>query len=424
MAKSRLTYAPGRRFSGYARGRVAAQILPRFDFRADFAVARDKGSRRTAYEDAALVAPEIGVFAVADGMGGHQAGEVAARIAIESVRRVLAGRESQRVIETYVGRPDLDSRRTVFACLRRAFEDANRDVRDDAAKDQTHGGMGTTLDLVWLARDHAFVAHAGDGRVYLARARAMMQLTQDHSLNANLRSTPGGTPPRGSGLTNAVGLSDALTVDTLFVDLGRGDRLLLCTDGVHGQVEGEAELADLLRSGAPEHSSRALVGRAAEHGRDNATAIVIEVGDRFVRRTDRDRGLAAADLERARQSPLLVDLPQAFALTALSAAVEIEIPTGESVPRLVTSDLVAYIVLDGVVRYPGDNRVVGAGALVFPESLVAVAGQEELPVVEQTARLLRVRADDFAEICADARLAAELYRRLAAHIARLGLRSR
>jgi serine/threonine protein phosphatase PrpC len=403
---------------------VTAQILPRFDFRADFAVARDKGSRRTSYEDAALLAPEIGVFAVADGMGGHQAGEVAARVAIESVRRVIGGRESQRIIETYVGRPDLDSRRAVFACLRRAFEVANRDVRDDAAKDATHGGMGTTLDLVWLARDHAFVAHAGDGRVYLARARAMLQLTQDHSLNANLRATPGGSAPRGSGITNAIGLSDGLTVDTLFVDLGRGDRVLVCSDGVHGQVEGEAELAELLRSGAPEYSSQNLVGRAAEHGRDNATAIVIEVGERFVRRTDRDRGLVAADLERARQSPLLVDLPQAFTLSALSIAVEVEIAAGELVPRLVTSDLVAYIVLDGVIRYPNENRAVGAGALVFPESLVAVAGQEELPVAEQAARLLRVRADDFAEICSDPRLAAELYRRLAAHIARLGLRSR
>lgn len=401
---------------------MAAQILPRFDFRADFAVARDKGSRRSSYEDAALIAPEIGLFAVADGMGGHQAGEVAAKIAIDSVRRVLGGREAQRIIETYVGRPDLDSRRAVFACLRRAFEDANRDVREDAAKHTAHGGMGTTLDIVWLARDHAFVAHAGDGRVYLARSRAMILLTQDHTITANLRLTPGGSLPKGAGLTNAIGLSDALTVDSLFVDVSRGDRLLVCSDGVHGQIEGEAELAELLRSGAPEHSSRALVGRAGEQGRDNATAVVIEIGERFVRRTDRDRGLAAADLERARQSPLLVDLSQAFALNALSAAVEVEIRTGETVPRLVTSDLVAYIVLDGVVRYPGDGRVVGAGALIFPESLVAIAGQEELPIADQTARLLRLRADDFAEICADARLAAELYRRLAAHIARLGLR--
>jgi hypothetical protein len=97
---------------------------------------------------------------------------------------------------------------------------------------------------------------------------------------------------------------------------------------------------------------------------------------------------------------------------------------GEVVPRLVTNDLVSYIVLDGVLRYASSERTVGAGALVFPESLVGLAGQEEPPVAEQTTRLLRLRADDFSEVCADSRLAAELYRRLAAHIARVALRGR
>jgi hypothetical protein len=162
-----------------------------------------------------------------------------------------------------------------------------------------------------------------------------------------------------------------------------------------------------------------LIAHAGKLGRDNATAIVIEVGDRFVKRNDHDRGLNAADLERARQSPLLVDLPLSFALTALSAAVEIEVSEGDSVPRVVANDLVAYIVLDGVVRY-ADERRVGAGALLYAESLVGVLAQGEPPICEQTTRLLRVRADDFAEICTDPRLASELYRRLALHLARLG----
>jgi len=133
--------------------------------------------------------------------------------------------------------------------------------------------------------------------------------------------------------------------------------------------------------------------------------------------------LNAGDLERARQSPLLVDLPLSFALTALSAAVEIEVGEGQGVPRAVANDLVSYIVLDGVVRYP-DERRVGAGALLYAESLVGVIGQSEAPVCEQTTRLLRVRADDFAEICTDPRLASELYRRLAMHLARLGVNRR
>jgi hypothetical protein len=285
--------------------------------------------------------------------------------------------------------------------------------------------MGTTVDIVWLARDHAFIAHAGDGRVYLARAHAVLQLTQDHAQVESLKATGVISPTSKSyrdRLINAVGLNDAVTVDTLFVELSRGDRLLLCTDGVHGQVTDESRLADHLRDGTPEQAARRLVARAVERGNDNATALVIEIGERFVKRAAGDRGVSAADLERARQSALLQDLPLPLVLSALAAAVEVEIEPGAVVPRVLASDLVAYIVLDGTVRCPGDRRV-GTGALLFAESLVGVWSNEELPVVEQTARVLRVRADDFEEVCrSDPTLAAELYRRLAVHIARSSAR--
>jgi serine/threonine protein phosphatase PrpC len=398
-------------------------ILPRFDFRAEYALASDIGATREHYEDAALLAPELGLFAVADGMGGHLAGEVAARLAVDQVRAALSGRAAQRALEVYVARADLNARRRVFTELKRAVERANAFIRADGAQNAEHRGMGTTLDVVWFARDHAFIAHAGDGRVYLARQRAVLQLTQDHVAQKNAKVDGFGrlmAPSSRAGITNALGIDEGVTVDVLFVDVGRGDRLLICSDGVYGQLDGETELSELLREGTAEHAARALIAQAGKLGRDNATAIVIEVGDRFVKRNDHDRGLNAADLERARQSPLLVDLPLSFALTALSAAVEVEVPEGGSVPRAVASDLVSYIVLDGVVRYP-DERRVGAGALLYAESLVGVLGQSEPPVCEQTARLLRVRADDFAEICSDPRLAAELYRRLALHLARLSV---
>jgi hypothetical protein len=327
------------------------------------------------------------------------------------------------VLDAYVARADLSARRRVFAELKRALERANTYIRKDAEENAAHRGMGTTLDVVWFARDHAFIAHAGDGRVYLARQRAVLQLTQDHTAHSGAKTDGFGrliAPSQGSGITNALGINDVVAVDMLFVDVSRGDRILICSDGVYGQIESEGELSDLLREGSADAAARALIAHAARLGRDNATAIVIEVGDRFVKRSDHDRGLNAADLERARQSPLLVDLPLSFALTALSAAVEIEVPEGEGLPRVVANDLVSYIVLDGVVRY-ADERRVGAGALVYAESLVGVLGQGEPPTCEQMTRLLRVRADDFAEICTDPRLATELYRRLALHLARLGV---
>ena len=386
-------------------------------------MAEDKGRVREHHEDAHLVAPELALFCVADGMGGHAHGEIAARLAIEEVKNSISGKTSQRALEAYVTRPDLEKRRNVFQRLRRAVERANERVRLAAAEDESRRGMGTTLDVVWLARGHAFIAHAGDGRVYLARARAMLQLTQDHAQIESLKATGAVRPTSKSyrdRLINAVGLNDGVTVDTVFVELNRGDRLLLCTDGVHGPIDDEARLGELVRDGTPPRSAKALVEQAIERGRDNATAVVVHVGERFVKREPADRGLSATDLERARQSALLQDLAQPLVLSALAAAVEVELEIGAVVPRAIANDLVAYIVLEGVVRHSGERRV-GTGALIFPESLVGVWSEGELPVVEQTARVLRVRADDFEEVCrSDATLAAELYRRLACHVARLG----
>src|SRR5690606_38798746 len=201
------------------------------------------GKTRARQEDAHVVAPGSGVFIVADGMGGHPAGDVAARLAVEEVERTLSDATSNAILERYVSRPDLAARRNVFARLRRAIERANEVVRKNAAEHQERRGMGTTIDVLWLARNHAFVAHAGDGRVYLARRRAMLQLTQDHGHLETLKASGEVRPVRQwyrSALVNAVGLFETVTVDTLFVDLIRGDRLLLCSDGVHGQIRGEA----------------------------------------------------------------------------------------------------------------------------------------------------------------------------------------
>jgi serine/threonine protein phosphatase PrpC len=397
-----------------------AIVVPRFDFRIECSAVTDLGKVRSNNEDAYLCAPELGVFAVADGMGGHAAGEIAAKLAIEEVREAVASERAQRAIDQYVAHPDLETRRKVFHRLRRIVERANERVRTEAAAKPEYEGMGCTLDVVWLARNYAFVAHAGDGRVYLARARTVLQLTQDHGQLESLKATGMVRPQKQStrnALINAVGLSDTITVDTLFVDLARKDRLLLSSDGVHGQIPTESELAELLRGSTAERAAQALIDRAGQRGQDNATAVVIEIDERFVRREELDRGLGASDLERARQSPLLMDLPRPLALGTLAAAVEIELDPGSVVPRVLANDLVAYIVLEGVVSLP-DKRQVSNGALVFPESLVGVWGAGELPVVDQTARLLRLRFDDFQEVCQSPALGAELYRRLALHIAR------
>jgi hypothetical protein len=128
-------------------------------------------------------------------------------------------------------------------------------------------------------------------------------------------------------------------------------------------------------------------------------------------------------LRTVKQSALLVDLPDSAVLATLSAAVEVEFEAGSEIPRVVASDQVAYIIIDGIVDTPMAGRL-GAGGVLFPESLVSVWDDRPLPRAENNARLFRIRADDFREVCGAPGLGAKLYQRLAAVLARAAVATR
>src|SRR5689334_14630577 len=215
-------------------------------------------------------------------MGGHAAGEVASRLALETVATVMREKEARRVLDKFPKDPTLEARHAMFALLRRIFQRANDAVRAEAEARQETAGMGTTLDIALLLRDRAFVAHTGDGRVYLARSSAVIQLTHDHALFESLvaagtmRHTPRATGEarrRRNPLVNAIGISKEVSVDTCFVELTRGDRLLLCSDGVHSEIESETLLAQLLRTGTAEDGVNALVSYAVRRGNRKSTRL-------------------------------------------------------------------------------------------------------------------------------------------------------
>lgn len=405
---------------------VEGAVVPRFDFRVDFAAGTRRGSTHAINQDSLLCQPAHGLFAIADGMGGHAAGEVASRITVEAIERSLASERAREVIERYALAPELEVRRELYDLLSAAAQEAHDAVRREGERDPNRRGMGTTLDFVLLVRDRGFFAHVGDSRAYLVRPTATLQLTHDHAAYDSLRTSGKRLPARlaKSPLTNSIGHRQRVVVDTLFVDLAAGDRIVLCTDGAIEAFESEREFASLCRSQkSPTAICERILALADEReASDDATVVSAFIGERFARRRA-DAGLRAQDIATLRASPLLASLPTSFVLSTLAAGVEVDLPDGAEIPAAVAGDRVAYVILDGLVELPS-GRNLGSSGLVMVESLLDIAIRGKLPRVVERARLLRIRHDDFNEVCShNTQLAAELYKRIAHHLAQL-LRSR
>ncbi len=225
----------------------------------------DVGRARDHNEDAFFVDTTAGLLAVADGMGGHQGGEVASATALEALRAAIA--EGASV-------PD-------------AVRRANQAVHDQAAADDQLRGMGTTLTAATFGDDATLeIAHVGDSRAYLMRDGVLARITTDHSLvqelvdAGELTEEEARSDPRRSMITRALGMDAEVEVDAYPVGLRRGDRVLLCSDGLTSMVDDDG-IAVLLASEAdPTEAARALVTAANDAGGlDNVTVIVIDVID-------------------------------------------------------------------------------------------------------------------------------------------------
>ena len=229
----------------------------------------DPGLRRSENEDAYLLDTEGGLFCVADGMGGHAAGEVASRLAVEVLAREMA-------------RPDDGA--TLDARLRAAVAAANRAILETAERDPALAGMGTTLTALALARDDGgyTIAHVGDSRAYLFRRGKLSQLTADHTwvqqqVDAGLLTPEEARGhPFSSMLVRAVGIAADPEIDIIRGDLEPGDLILLCSDGLSGMVDDD-EIASILARDLPlDDTARELAAAANRNGgADNITAILI-----------------------------------------------------------------------------------------------------------------------------------------------------
>ena len=231
---------------------------------AEEAYRTDTGRQRQANEDALFARPPL--FAVADGMGGAQAGEVASKIATEALKESTPGDEAP---ERY---------------LRRIAEAANERIHGLSKADASRSGMGTTLTAALVDEDEISIAHVGDSRAYLFRGGELKRLTSDHSMVEELRrqgkltSEQAEEHPQRSIITRALGPEPEVEVDTMTYPLNAGDVILLCSDGLTTMIH-EPEIAEILtRSPGLEHSVEALVHVANERGgRDNITVVAFRL---------------------------------------------------------------------------------------------------------------------------------------------------
>lgn len=229
------------------------------------------GLARACNEDALLVAPALGLFVVCDGVGGGSLGDRASATCVavvgESIARARPGLQE--------GPADARDERHL-AALVAAFEAANAAVHalgDDVPPERR---PSTTASALLVDDRRAYVAHVGDSRIYRIRGAEVLRLTVDHTMAEWARR--GGLPPASAdrfvGLTAAIGRRPTVTIDTACVDLEIGDRLLLCTDGLHAHLDGDAAIVDLV-GGAVEGAAQRALALARARGGDDVTAVVL-----------------------------------------------------------------------------------------------------------------------------------------------------
>jgi protein phosphatase len=249
----------------------------------DWAASSHPGMRRDTNEDSYCARPDLGLYVVADGMGGHVAGEVASRLAIEEIAAAVGSTAGDASAWPFTVDPVVGA---AGSRLRDAFRRANHRLAAAAAENGTLRGMATTASAVLVGTNgEAALAHIGDTRIYLARDGRVERLTDDHSwVEEQVRAgildrIAAERHPWRNVVTRALSGGEEPLVDLRNIPLQPGDRLLICTDGLHGVI-GERRVSEVLDGGVVDLQSLCdrLIAEANEAGGpDNITMIALAV---------------------------------------------------------------------------------------------------------------------------------------------------
>ncbi len=377
-----------------------------------FAAATDVGRQRNHNEDNFLVDKKLQLFIVADGMGGHAAGEVASSITVHQLRDAVY--ENRDLLEKFSKGDDSVQGVEILQMLEHAAQAACGAVYDRAQEESDKRGMGTTVSVLLIVNGpqnpRGFIAHVGDSRIYLVRQKQTHQLTEDHSLMNELvkrgKIKPGeieNSPYKQfkNAVTRAIGVYPSVEVDTFDFDIFPGDQFLLCSDGMYVYFEDE-ELPSILGEGSIKEVPKSLVKRANDGGgHDNITTVVIRVAEESTESVDMRAADLSLKLEVLKGMPLFRYLSYKELVRVMNITETVEFEAGHTFLEEGGAGETMYVMLDGQVRLHKGERTIttlGKGQHFGEMALVDRSPRSLSATCTKPSRLISIRRKEFYEI--------------------------
>ncbi len=373
-----------------------------------FFAATDVGRVRDHNEDNYLVDKKLALFVVADGMGGHAAGEVASALAVRTVHEEVK-KEKQLIDDHQAGAKGAAkvTDRDILNLLEFAVQRACARIHEEAQGDQQKRGMGTTLSALLVVGNKGFIGHVGDSRIYMMRGGKVQQLTEDHTVFNELIKRGKLTRDQiekvahKNAITRAVGVYERVEIDTLLIELLPGDQFLLASDGLHGYVKDPEDLRPYLAASDGDTIVKSLIQFANEAGgKDNITSILVRLGEGTQADTERAEKLALKR-EVLAKMPLFSRLSEREMLRVMQVAEVKAYAPGDLVIKEGDKGDELFIVLSGKVKVSRGETLLttfGTGENFGEMALIRSVPRSATVHADGACELIRIRRSDFFEI--------------------------
>lgn len=372
-----------------------------------FYAATDVGRVRDHNEDNFLVDKKLALSIVADGMGGHAAGEVASALAVRIIHEEV--KKHREVIDKYddEGVSARVGSKEILGLLEMAVQRACARINDEAKADTNKRGMGTTLSSLLVVGSYGFIAHVGDSRIYLLRDGNVQQITEDHTVynelikRGKLTKEQIDKVAQKNAITRAVGVYERVEVDTLTIEVLPGDQFLLASDGLHGYIAHTAELEPYFEEEDGDVAARELIDLAnRKGGKDNITAVLVRLGKGDEKDDSRARRLQLKR-ELLSKMPLFARLNEREMLRIMQVAEVVSYEPGEVVVQEGDRGDELFIVLAGEVRISRGETVLndfGPGEHFGEMALIRAVPRSATVIASEASQLIVLHRSDFFEI--------------------------